>query len=60
MSIDTFSNQFLQKLKDRLFWFIQIKMIIQEVIKKKGIIHKNILSRITTSSSTEKSFMTNH
>ena len=60
MSIDTFSNQFLQKLKDCLFWFIQIKMIIQEVIKKKGIIHKNILSRITTSSSTEKSFMTNH
>ena len=38
MSIDSFSNQTLQLLKDCLFWLIQTKIIMLKGIKPKRII----------------------
>ena len=54
MNLDIFSNQILLELID----FIQIKMQILKYLKLKDIIYRKVLSKITTSSSIEKTFMT--
>ena len=59
MSINIFSNQTLQVLTDCLFWFIQTRMIIQKGEKLRDITYQKVLIRIITSSSVERTFMTN-
>ena len=59
MSINIFSNQTLQVLTDCLFWFIQTRMIIQKGKKLRDITYQKVLIRIITSSSVERTFMTN-
>ena len=54
MNLDIFSNQILLELID----FIQIKMQILKYLKLKYIIYRKVLSKITTSSSIEKTFIT--
>ena len=54
MNLDIFSNQILLELID----FIQIKMQILKYLKLKDIIYRKVLSKITTSSSIEKTFIT--
>ena len=59
ISIDSLSNQILLVLIDCLFWFIQIMKIIQKGIVLRHIMYQKILLIISTSSSMEKTFMTN-
>ena len=59
MSINIFSNQTLQVLTDCLFWFIKTRMIIQKGKKLRDITYQKVLIRIITSSSVERTFMTN-
>ena len=59
MSINIFSNQTLQVLTDCLFWFIQTRIIIQKGEKLRDITYQKVLIRIITSSSVERTFMTN-
>ena len=56
-TIDIFGIQNL--LKNSLFWLIQIKMKMLKGTKSEGVICKKVLSRIITSSSVERTFMTN-
>ena len=59
ISIDSLSNQILLVLIDCLFWFIQIIKIIKKGIVLRHIMYQKILLIISTSSSMEKTFMTN-
>ena len=58
-SIDIFSSQTLKELTDCLCYFIQIKMAMHKGIKVEGIIYQKMLSRITMSSSVEKTSIIN-
>ena len=55
-SIDIFSNQPLYELTNYLFLFIQTEIKMKKGVKP-GINSQKVLSRITTSSSMEKTFM---
>ena len=59
MSINIFSNQTLQVLTDCLFWFTQTRIIMQKGEKLRDITYQKVLIRIITSSSVERTFMTN-
>ena len=56
-SIDIFSNQPLYELTNYLFLFIQTEIKMKKGVKPEGINSQKVLSRITTSSSMEKTFM---
>ena len=59
MNIDIFWNQTLWELTDCLFCLILIKMIMLKDSKLEEITYQKALSRIITSSSIEKTLVTN-
>ena len=60
MGIDIFLNQIFKELTECLFWFIQAQQMVQKVKVPKSIIYQKVLAKSSmTSSSLERTFMTN-
>ena len=56
---DILLNQTLWELTDCLFWFIQTKMVVLKDLMAISIFHQQLLPKIITSLSTERTFTTN-